>query len=487
MSTSPSWFDQDKFSRLVKKVGPKAAPAAGGSPLPPRNAPRPPVAGKEGSRVLKPAEPVAPPASSAPPLVESAAKKSQPLVRPSPAAQVPAPPVAQIPAPPPEAAPHDPIIRADPPEASKEAESFPLPPVFPAPLPVPEPRSVSPLLRRTTPLPDLKSIFEYDKPSSRMPTQSQPLPNRPILTPPTPIPPPSLVEMPEPPNGSAEARQGERSAPVPTPPESLPEGAGTIVSLPPDETLPAFPKEEAADESREEEDGEGEEDLMRQRDELIARVEELSGAAEERDDARNEVNLLRAQLLQAEGATPSSGLPDLEMEELSRAIDERDSARRDYANLRQQFETLKKEQGRARIDESGGHPGLSESVEALQVRLAERDEEINSLKISAIGLEDVVETLKQELNAVQGQINQSRDEASIAQRGLALSQKALQETRDALREASEGSSQNRTSLESLKHECSTLVQQNMALQAQYDQLSRELNSAKSKLSTRGLE
>ena len=27
MSTSPSWFDQEKFSRLVKKVGPKSAPA----------------------------------------------------------------------------------------------------------------------------------------------------------------------------------------------------------------------------------------------------------------------------------------------------------------------------------------------------------------------------------------------------------------------------------------------------------------------------
>jgi hypothetical protein len=33
MSTSPSWFDQEKFSRLVKKVGPKPAP--GQAPVPP--------------------------------------------------------------------------------------------------------------------------------------------------------------------------------------------------------------------------------------------------------------------------------------------------------------------------------------------------------------------------------------------------------------------------------------------------------------------
>jgi hypothetical protein len=77
-----------------------------------------------------------------------------------------------------------------------------------------------------------------------------------------------------------------------------------------------------------------------------------------------------------------------------------------------------------------------------------------------------------------------KDDASIAQRGLALSQKALQETRDTLREATEGSSLSRHNFDNLKNECAILSQQNTVLQAHNEQLTRDLASAKSKLTSR---
>ena len=54
----------------------------------------------------------------------------------------------------------------------------------------------------------------------------------------------------------------------------------------------------------------------------------------------------------------------------------------------------------------------------------------------------------------------------------------------ALREASEGGGGSKATLDNLKNENSTLVQQNMLLQAQHDQVARELSSAKAKLSSK---
>ena len=48
------------------------------------------------------------------------------------------------------------------------------------------------------------------------------------------------------------------------------------------------------------------------------------------------------------------------------------------------------------------------------------------------------------------QVKQAKTEASIAQRGLALSQRALQETRDALREATESATSSKAGLGSFK-------------------------------------
>jgi hypothetical protein len=53
-----------------------------------------------------------------------------------------------------------------------------------------------------------------------------------------------------------------------------------------------------------------------------------------------------------------------------------------------------------------------------------------------------------------------------------------------LREATEGTSLSRHNFDNLKNECATLTQQNTVLQAQNDQLTRDLAAAKSKLTTR---
>jgi uncharacterized phage infection (PIP) family protein YhgE len=418
MSTSPSWFDQEKFSRLVKKVGPKAAPAAA-APASRVSPPRPPE--KETRRLQR--------------SLEGASRAR----------------TSSVPA-------HDAPIRATPQEPSESDSTTSL---FPPPMPLPEPRSVSPLARRTTALPDLKPIFEYEKSG-----------HRPI--------PPSEAE-----GSSAEGEEQTPEEAAPAAPEfpalnqasqDLATAWQTVSTLNEDLSRTAGERDEARSEGDRLRDRVDELDqAIKQRDELFARVEELSHAAEERDDARNEANLLRAQLQQADEIIQASGIPGAGMDELTRTIDERDGARRDYASLREQFESLKKEQG---------HP-QGAGGEAWSGGLTDQEDEINALKLHAEGLENTIQNLTQELHAVQAQLNQARDESSAAQRGLALSQKALQETRDALREASEGFSQNKGNVENLKHECATLVQQNMTLQAQHDQISRELSAARAKLVARG--
>ena len=293
-------------------------------------------------------------------------------------------------------APVDAAIRAEPP--GSEPESF----GSPASMPLPEIRAVSPLSRRTTPLPNLKSIFEYEAPSGGQTAT-----------------PPQTEEEP------SEANE-----------ELSPEGETTA-----EETAPswarAFPPQE--------------------------------------DFSRTEPET-------SEGETDEGRFASYPADEVARLTEERDNARRDYAMLRSQFEILKQEQGRGRGEPAGSY--IPSGAEGLQEQLAARDREMGTLKMSSSGLQDIIDSLRHELNAAQAQAAQFREEASIAQRGLALSQKALQETRDALREASEGSSHMKNNLEHLKNECSTLVQQNMLLQAQHDQLVRELATAKAKPGSR---
>jgi chromosome segregation ATPase len=127
---------------------------------------------------------------------------------------------------------------------------------------------------------------------------------------------------------------------------------------------------------------------------------------------------------------------------------------------------------------------LEQQLDGFRQKLEERNREIATLKAAAGSGGNVDEKLKEEVTSLREQLTRAKDELSVAQRGLALSQKALHETRDTLREATEGTSLSRHNFDNLKNECAILSQQNTVLQAQNDQLSRELAATKSKLTTR---
>jgi chromosome segregation ATPase len=167
---------------------------------------------------------------------------------------------------------------------------------------------------------------------------------------------------------------------------------------------------------------------------------------------------------------------------------ERDQARKQYAELRKEFEKLKQAGAPgapalpAKEDSAKFRKELEQQLEGFRQKLEEKNKEIADLKAGGAGLGD--SAAKAEIASLREQLTKAKEEASVAQRGLALSQKALHETRDTLREATEGSSLSRHNFDNLKTECATLAQQNTVLQAQNDQLTRELAAAKSKLTTR---
>jgi chromosome segregation ATPase len=276
--------------------------------------------------------------------------------------------------------------------------------------------------------------------------------------------------------------------------------------------------------------------------------EELAQTIQERDHAVSDINLLREQLEQADDliekmkghATPEeliqiarerdSAVAELESlkkkgdsqrvplpdgisktKELVFLTQERDQARKEYAELRKQFETLKRDQTASipnvREDSSKFRKEMEQQLEGFRLKLEEKNREIAELKakpstgsLPAIGgggsggdeklkaelgsLRAEAASLKSEVAALKEQVAKAKEDASIAQRGLALSQKALQETRDTLREATEGTSLSRHNFDNLKTECASLTQQITVLQAQNEQLSRELAAAKQRQSGR---
>ena len=406
MTTSPSWFDQEKFSRLVKKVGPKPSPGQ--------------VAREAAGRL-------------------SQVGKAVPTEPPSP-------------------------LPASKPELRPEPQ-------------IPVPSSVS-----SAPLPALRPIFEYDmSPVADTPPQAaepQPVPKvsaevRPVRA----------KAQPE----AATRPEGDDNIPAPQLQQSnqdLAEAWERITSL--NEEL--FRAIQERDQARSE--GVDLREQLRQagqmtddRAAMAAQIDELSRVAQERDQAKIEIADLRDRLRVAQESAVAQQSGGASAEELSRVIQERDNARREYADLREVYETLKQYQGAPESGSDSKSTELEQEVALLRQQLAEKEQQ--GVKENAGGMEDVIQTLKQQLNTLQEEVAQAKDDASVAQRGLALSQKALQETRDALREASEGSSMTKGNLANLKSECSTLVQQNMLLQAQLDQVSRELSAAKSKVASRG--
>ena len=398
MSTSPSWFDQEKFSRLVKKVGPKTV--------------------------------------------------TEPL--PSPHG-------------------HDPENPASTGEVLASTARISL--VSKPPSLLAEHRALPALPRRTAPLPSLKTLFPT-------PTHSAP---------PPPVERPPVEKQP----GSEESKE-EDNAPASEPAHEM--HAGNASAHSEGELTEAWQKMELLNEElaraiheRDQAFNEGlhlreelrkAEEALDASNEAASPSEALERVTKERDDAIAEAQSLRAKMLQAPETVKDPAVPS-KTQALSLTTDERDQARREYASLRTQFETFKQDQA-PKEDTGKIRREFESQLEELRQKLAERDRAIIALKATAGGDDKA----KQEIVSLREQLTRAKDEASVAQRGLALSQKALHETRDTLREATEGTSLSRHNFDNLKNECGMLSQQVSTLQAQNDQLTRDLSAARSKMTSR---
>jgi hypothetical protein len=365
------------------------------------------------------------------------------------------------------------------------------PPVLPA-----ETRTAPHVARRTTPLPALKSIFEYEKPAvARAPVSKEALesPTSPSAKWPTKTTSLALTSFPK------EEKEPEKKIDAPRVVLGAPMTEGVTAADEREEAASAWEKVALLNAELLE--------ATQERDKLLAEAsmlrtqldqagtaaqeappasdasEEVAQLTDELEQSRSEADSLREQLAQAEEKASTQTAPPAA--DLDYVTTERDNIRRDYAALRQQFEKFKRDRASAKTDAAEKPPVVDTAqIDALKKQLAERDKELAAAKTNtsgAEGMEKTVESLKQDLSAAQSQMNAAKEETSTAQRGVALSQKALQETRDALREATEGNSSSKGNLENLKKECSTLVQQNMLLQAQYDQASRDLSALKVKV------
>jgi regulator of replication initiation timing len=207
--------------------------------------------------------------------------------------------------------------------------------------------------------------------------------------------------------------------------------------------------------------------------------EELAYAVQERDQALHENAQLVELLREAQEAAkqPAAPVSTGKTQELHLVSQERDSARKEYVELRKQYETLKKQEQTPKEDSGKMRKDLEQQLEA-------KNKEIAALKATAAAAGGGDEKMKEEMIALREQLAKAKEESSVAQRGLMLSQKALHETRDTLREATEGTSLSRHNFDNLKNECATLMEQNQVLQAQNDQLTRELAATKSKITSR---
>jgi len=397
MSTSPSWFDQEKFSRLVKKVGPKTgADATGALPQPP--------ADPDAQNISQEA-------------LASTARIS---------------------------------LVSRPPSLLNEHRALPA------------------LPRRTAPMPGLKSIFKYPGAESAPAAPAEPKPE--VKT--APLPSPSVV-----------AKEANHTEELPVP-EIKPEPKFEFKPEPKFE----FKPEPAVEPESAPIGIDSEDDLDAIWQKMALLNEELAQTIRERDQAFHDNALLREQLDQAEIAleekSKSASVPN-KTQELVLLTQERDQARKEYAEVRKQFETLKREQNPApREDSVKFRKELEQQLDGFRQKLEERNKEIAALKAGGATGPVAGGGSPQEVASLREQLAKLKEEASIAQRGLALSQKALHETRMTLREATEGTSLSRHNFDNLKGECASLTQQNTILQAQNDQLARELSATKSKLTTR---
>jgi chromosome segregation ATPase len=360
-----------------------------------------------------------------------------------------------------------------------------------------EHRSLPALPRRTTPLPGLKTLFQNPPADAPLapPVVEMPM----VITQPLPEAPTSRPEKPEPPVAET----------IPKLIDPLAAGDDDLAGI---WQKMALLNEELAQTIQERDHALGDinqlRDQLRLADELVARnrgavtSDELAQIARDRDEAQAELKALKEKPVAPKGDSQKMPLAGdiTKTKEIVFLTQERDEARKEYAELRKQFEGLKREQAPSgppplppREDAAKVRRELEQQLEGFRLKLEEKNKEIAALKaapppapppLPAPASGEADEKLKAELATLKEQVTKAKEDASIASRGLALSQKALQETREALREATEGTSLSRHNFDNLKNECASLTQQNTVLQAQNEQLSRELAAAKQRQSGR---
>ena len=487
MSTSPSWFDQDKLNRLVKKVGPKkqlSEPAAA-TPAPTSSQPLPPAPSP--SALLSPAKPTEsqalPPKPDSQRLPEAKPSDSQALTpKPSDSQGLPdAPPADEVAAPEQSIASTSRISLVSKPSSTLS-----------------EHRSLPALPRRTTPLPGLKSLFQNSPQEAGVPPSVE-MPS--VITQPLPEP----IRAPAPEKEKADFGSVDEESGFPRLTDPLAAGDDDLAGI---WQKMALLNEELAQTIQERDHALGDINQMREQlrvsDELLAKntggttSDELAQITRERDNALAELKALKEK---PQRASQEIKLPDgvTKTKELVFLTQERDQARKEYTELRKQFEGLKREQAPSgppplpRDDVAKVRKELEQQLDGFRLQLEEKKKEIAALKAApatpllpaSFGTPvEPDDKLKAEIAELKAQLTKAKEDASIAQRGLALSQKALQETRETLRDATEGTSLSRHNFDNLKNECASLTQQNSVLQAQNEQLSRELAAAKQRQSGR---
>jgi chromosome segregation ATPase len=354
-------------------------------------------------------------------------------------------------------------------------------------------------------LPGLKSLFQYPPSANQPPAPESPAVQEPHSAP---IRAENLVEEEEEP-GEAEAPAVAQTPTEAPAPEVAPQDSPLTLPVPltediEDDSMTAIWQkmsllnEELAQTIRERDQAFSDSELLReqlrQADASTAGApsdatkEEFARLIRERDEALSLAQDLRlnaqAPVERKTSSIPSFGKPPEDIsktKELSMLATERDQARKEYAELRKEFEAFKQGQG-PKEESNRLRKDLEQQLEGFRQKLEEKNKEIAALKAGGAGISD--EGAKAEIVSLREQLAKAKEESSVAQRGLALSQKALHETRDTLREATEGSSLSRHNFDNLKSECAALSQQNTVLQAQVDQLNRELGAARSKLTSR---
>ncbi len=492
MSTSPSWFDQEKFSRLVKKVGPKNVPEP--APAPSSSQPSPEVST---------------PASARP-----APSVGQPRLK-TPASQP--PPIVD---PPPQPQGSEPI---EPPPVDTSAASPRISLVSKPPSILSEHRTLPALPRRTTPLPGLKSLFQYPPSAGRAPASTEvhgaPAP----VSPPPSLetraePKPELADEPEPelipgpqddflkPKAKAQTLKPDTLKPEPLKPDTRhePKSDSRHIDLPAPKNAPPviesllkeappLAREEAAPEPKavvEKPHGVSEEELAGIWQKMALLNEELAQTIQERDHAVSDMNLLREQLrqaddmlaqspggiseedlaavvkerddaravllaLQSETLEPeSSKTPDAisKTRELVFLAQERDQARKEYVELRRQFENLKRDQTPAILasprEESGKvRKELEQQLDGFRLKLEEKTREIATLKAAVAAAAAVPppapvktadagaeEKFKAEIAALKSEVATLKQQAQKAKDDASIAQRGLALSQKALQE-----------------------------------------------------